>query len=543
MKRGGRKGGGKSSSIGKAIELLRMFVDRQEEWGVRELAMALGQPVSSVHRLLKILERDRLLEFDATNQKYRAGVEALRWSVVLSGKLPLSEFARPIMADLVRRTGEVCWLSLYDSAGQRMLYIGEQEEAAAHHFDSPVGRWEMLWSSAAGLSVLASLPKADADAVIRTAVTAGVEREVLERTIRNVRINGYVVRHGADLQSPVMISAPIIDVGNVPLGSLSLAVPLQHHLQYNEEAIGGTVSHCAAQISRAFGSQILGGGYAGGGHQAMGIIAGLLRDRFPGARAWAGGVNRTLTDLQEGRGGYGFAVGTSLRAAFEGRKPFTEPHDKLRIVCGLGTLYLHIVARADLHVRSLQDLKGRRVSAGDRGFATEQVFRELLRRYWRTTEAFEKDGGQFVRLSYAEANRAFAEGNLDAIVSLTSIGNAPYLELVRSVGVELVSLDDLHLQRFLDANPQYEKGVIPGATYGSWPHDTTTIRTSSLLVTTTDRAEDEVYSVARSLYERQSEFAASRGGGLAPTLAPPTLPVPLHPGARRFLHEKGLLSA
>src|ERR1700741_3042340 len=66
---------GDGASVAKAVAVLRAFIDRQQAWGVRQLANALGQPGSSIHRLLQILRKDGLVEWDPDNQKYRSGME------------------------------------------------------------------------------------------------------------------------------------------------------------------------------------------------------------------------------------------------------------------------------------------------------------------------------------------------------------------------------------------------------------------------------------------------------------------------------------
>lgn len=105
-----------SGSLGKALAILRCFVDRQERWGVKELSVALGLPVSTVHRFLKVLTSEGFLVFDPDIQKYRVGMEFFRLAAVLSRRLPISDLAKRYMGDIVERLGESCWLAMFDPA-------------------------------------------------------------------------------------------------------------------------------------------------------------------------------------------------------------------------------------------------------------------------------------------------------------------------------------------------------------------------------------------------------------------------------------------
>src|ERR1700759_885126 len=64
-----------SGSLGKALDVLRCFIDRQEKWGVRELAEKLDMPSSTAHRLLRNLALEGYLRFDQDTRKYSVGLE------------------------------------------------------------------------------------------------------------------------------------------------------------------------------------------------------------------------------------------------------------------------------------------------------------------------------------------------------------------------------------------------------------------------------------------------------------------------------------
>ena len=66
------------ATVAKALSTLRSFIDGQDQWGVRELAVALNMPPSTVHRLLARFRLEGFVGYDKAHQKYSVGFEFTR---------------------------------------------------------------------------------------------------------------------------------------------------------------------------------------------------------------------------------------------------------------------------------------------------------------------------------------------------------------------------------------------------------------------------------------------------------------------------------
>src|SRR5437899_7817566 len=88
------------ASVAKALATLRAFVDGQEQWGVRELAAALAEPPSTMHRLLASLRADGFVRYDRVRQKYSAGPEFVRLSAAVLHRDSLRQAALPLLRQL-----------------------------------------------------------------------------------------------------------------------------------------------------------------------------------------------------------------------------------------------------------------------------------------------------------------------------------------------------------------------------------------------------------------------------------------------------------
>src|ERR1700761_810600 len=114
-----------SGSLGKALEVLRCFVDRQEQWGVRELAEKLELPSSTAHRLLRNLALEGYLRFDQDTRKYSVGLEMYRIGAVLDERLRIRDIARERMSQLSHALGQPVWLALYDDSNSSMVVVAQ----------------------------------------------------------------------------------------------------------------------------------------------------------------------------------------------------------------------------------------------------------------------------------------------------------------------------------------------------------------------------------------------------------------------------------
>lgn len=525
------------TSLRKALALLRAFIDRQPGWGVRELALAMKQPSSTVHRLLQVLRDEGLLDWDAAAQEYRTGMELHRWSAVLRQRLKVAEVARPVMERLVGELGESCWLGIYDLARNQHVYISEQRAEQALTFNAPIGTYESLAECAGGLATAAFLPAAE---------QAKAVKGVPANSLSEIRMRGFAVRDAGQPGHPVYVAAPVFDSHNVPVASLTIVAPafrLSGSLIAN---VGERVAEQARRLSQILGAQLLGvAAGAGAWRHAAGALGIVLQRRVPGvgATAWSAGGERLLRELQEGRGGYCLAVAGSLVQAYSGEAPFERPHDRLRAMLSLFPIYLHIVARRDAPIRSFKDLLRLRVSAGERDFTTARVVSRLLQLARGGRRASQANDPHLVYLDYAEANREFLKGDLDAVISLTSLSDPAYQDLEKQLSIRLVALERELLDAFLRSSRSYGAGLIPGGTYASWRRDVLTLAVPTVMVTSSDRPADEVYKVTRAIFESAQELQALSPSfsALDADFAFRKLEVPLHPGAERYWAERRAL--
>ena len=396
--------------------VLRAFIDGQDAWGVRELALALGIPGSSVHRSLQMLCREAMLEWDPTTRRYRTGIEFYRWAAVLNSRMPIGRVAAPVMADLVDQLGESCWLGIYDPIKNRHSYILDFPGQHALRNHATIGRPSPLWETAGGLAVMAFLPKFKQDQILLEASDSAQPelRHSIMDWLTAARAQGYASQIGVHPETPTVFAAPVFDSSDEPMGSLAVAVPSYRYQSAEGSKLGDAAVTHARNLSRLLGSRLLGGAGAGTWHVGAESIVDLIQANVPGLHLQnpgEGGGDAVIRDLQDRRGAYGLAVAGSLVAAWNGQAPFAKRHDDLRAICSLFTLYLHVVAHPGTSIKKFQDLVLFRVSAGEKGYTTARVFASLMQLAGITRNSFKKSGGHLLELGYAEPTASLRRAN------------------------------------------------------------------------------------------------------------------------------------
>ncbi len=246
-----------------------------------------------------------------------------------------------------------------------------------------------------------------------------------------------------------------------------------------------------------------------------------------------------LNLLQNGRGELALALGDSVGDAWNGVEDagFKAPLKKLRAIGGAYPNYIQIVANADAGIKSLADLKGKRVSVGAPKSGTELNARAIFKAAGLTYE----DLGKIEYLPYAESMELIKNRQLDATLQSSGLGMAAIRDLASVMKVNFVPIPAEVIARI--GNEAYQSGEIPPNTYDGQTEAVPTVTITNIFVTQTGVSDDTAYLMTKLMFDNLDRLANSHAAAKAISLekAPQHLPLPLHPGAERFYKEKGLL--
>jgi len=241
--------------------------------------------------------------------------------------------------------------------------------------------------------------------------------------------------------------------------------------------------------------------------------------------------------LQGGRGELGFALADAVADAWRGdaEAGFKAPLDKLRGVAAIYPNYIHLVASADAGIKTLADLKGKRISVGAPKSGTELNARAILK-------AAGYGYGDFAKveyLPYGESVELIKNRQLDVTLLSSGLGVAAIRDLSTSLKVVFVPIPAEVVAKV--GNAAYQVGTIPAGTYDGQSAAVPTVQIRNVLVTHADVPADTVYAMTKALFGNLDHLRSAHSAARAISLETAAfgLPVPLHPGAARFYAEAG----
>ncbi len=239
--------------------------------------------------------------------------------------------------------------------------------------------------------------------------------------------------------------------------------------------------------------------------------------------------------LQAGRGELGFGLADAIADAWAGdaEAGFKKKLDKLRGVAAIYPNYIQLVASADSGIKTLADLKGKRISVGAPKSGTELNARAIFKAAGYTYGDF----GKVEYLPFGESVELIKNRQLDATLLSAGLGVAAIRDLSTSIKVVFVPIPADVVAKI--GNAAYQAGAIPANTYDGQGADIPTVQIRNVLVTHADVPADTVYAMTKALFGNLDHLKSAHSAAKAISLetAAYGVPVPLHPGAARFYAE------
>jgi TRAP transporter TAXI family solute receptor len=286
-------------------------------------------------------------------------------------------------------------------------------------------------------------------------------------------------------------------------------------------------------------------GTTGGVYYPLGgALANYLSRGIPGMSATAevtGGSVANFQLLGAGRVGMLFGQVDAAVDAIRGAGPFRGRTVPARAIAVLYTNRMQVVTTTATGIRTMADLKGKRISTGAPGSATELFA-------FRVIEAAgldrEKDFAARERLSPAESTNAIRDGKLDAYFFVSGVPTSAVTDLAATPGTQIHLIDhaDLH-QKIVEKNgPVYFPEEIPAGTYPGQQTANKQLSVANILAVRDDMANDLVTKILTITWDNREDWAKVHAEARNFTLAAQkssAAGIPWHPAAEAFWRARG----
>jgi TRAP transporter TAXI family solute receptor len=303
----------------------------------------------------------------------------------------------------------------------------------------------------------------------------------------------------------------------------------------------------ALAFAAAAGAQnisIATGGTGGVYYPMGGGLAAVLSKHVPGMQATAevtGGSVDNLKLIGTDKPYIGFTMADAGLDALKGEDKFKGNKVPLRTLMILYPNRMHIVSTEGRGISKLADLKGKHVSTGSPGSATEVMAFRILE-----AAGIDKDKDvKRERLGVAESVNAIKDNKIDAFFWVGGLPTAAVTDLANTPGNKIKMID--HSEAVAKMNQKYGQlyveDTIPKSMYKGMDTDNKQATVMNLLVAHANMDEKTAYNIVKAVFDYKSDLVAvhkeAENFKLETQKASAT-PIPYHPGAVKYFAEKGV---
>jgi len=286
------------------------------------------------------------------------------------------------------------------------------------------------------------------------------------------------------------------------------------------------------------------GGTGGVYYPLGGGMAAALSKHVPGMQATAevtGGSVANLQLINTGKPYIGLTMADATLDAYKGQGKFDGKPVPVRTLAVLYPNRMHVVTTTATGIKKIADLKGKRVSTGSGGSATEVMA-------FRVIEAAGLDKDKDMtreRLGVAESVSALKDRKIDAFFWVGGLPTAAVTDLANSPGVTIQMIDHADLVPAMNKKygNLYVKDVIPKETYKGMAADNQQATVMNILVAHEKMDDQTAYNIVKTIFEKRDELIAVHKEAHNIKLEnqkTEASSVPWHPGAKKYFAEKGV---
>ncbi|MSO93897.1 MAG: TAXI family TRAP transporter solute-binding subunit [Rhodospirillales bacterium] len=309
-------------------------------------------------------------------------------------------------------------------------------------------------------------------------------------------------------------------------------------------ALAASVAIAAPAFAQQTTKLSIGTGGTGGVYYPLGGgIANVLTKNVPGLQATAevtGGSVDNLKLLGAGKAELGMTMADAALDSLKGEDKFTGSPVPVRTLMSLYPNRMHVVSIEGSGVEKMADLKGKRISTGSPGSATEVMAFRVL-----DAAGLDKDKDvKRERLGVAESVNAVKDKKIDAFFWVGGLPTAAVTDLGATPGVKIRMIDHADATAKMNAKygPLYSEDVIKTGTYPGQAKDNKVVTVWNLLVVHEKMPDKLAYDILKTIFDKKAElvtvhkeaenFDVKNQAGRSS--------IPWHPAAIKFFGEKGV---
>jgi len=258
-----------------------------------------------------------------------------------------------------------------------------------------------------------------------------------------------------------------------------------------------------------------------------------------------GGGVVNVTRIGKGETQIGFALTPYPEQGYHGQsKHYPAPLKNVRLIASnLGrTVVVAMVVLKDSPIKSINDIKGKRIVPGDRGWGTTDLVEALMAAAGMPPEKFKADGGTISYTSITDRSKALQDRNVDAIFIPAQVNFPDLMAVQQAAGIRVIGFPNDLVEKTLATMPGLIKSKVPKGLYGVVEQDLPSPGFLQQLIVDAGLSDELVYRITKLWWERIKEIHEVAPGldQADVKLAMENATIPFHPGAIRYYKEVGV---
>ena len=285
------------------------------------------------------------------------------------------------------------------------------------------------------------------------------------------------------------------------------------------------------------------GGTGGVYYPLGGALAALISKHIPHTEATAEVTTASVDNvklLHGNRIGLAFCLPDTAWDGFNGQLKGLKEKANIRTLLSLYSNFMHVVAIDGAGIKSVADLKGKRVSTGAPGSGTEIKALRVMEASGLTP----KDLKAQERLGASESAGALKDRKVDAFFWDGGLPTGAVLDLAATPGIKiaLIPHGDAVPKMVAKYGPLYFVADVPKGTYKGVDEEAPVAGATNLLIANEKMDENLAYQITKLTLEHTADLVAVHKAATEISLKNAVVgsPLPFHPGALRYFKEKGM---
>jgi len=232
----------------------------------------------------------------------------------------------------------------------------------------------------------------------------------------------------------------------------------------------------------------------------------------------------------------GFCASDPAWSAYNGLPPFDKKLENFRVITKLYPGPLHIIVLDDSKIKSIYDLKGKKVAVGPANGGAVKVLNTILPYFNMSFDDFKP-----VYIDYQESSDMVGDGLVDAAAISAGIPLQALEQLQTRRKVRLISIEKDVAAKIIEGEPLYDELIIPKETYGL-ESDTLMTANRDLFIVNKDISDETVYEITKAIFENLADVYKVHPATSWIKLEDAVSDIfPMHPGAMKYYKEKGIV--